>query len=201
MCPRWCGVPSAVVWVSSVVWIIQGGRGGVGTLGVVCPRCGVGVLGGVGALGGVDHSGRTRWCGCPRCGGVLGVVWVSSVWVSSVVVPGALGGVDALGVTVLGGGVGALGGVDHSGRARWCQVSSVVRVPSAVVSGVLGGEGALGGINAADAQMGTQRGSPARRAVLLLNQSYRESLMDTIALIINYLDAPLGVPFTGRYVG
>ena len=73
---------------------------------------------------------------------------------------------------------------------------SVVRVPSAVVSGVLGGEGALGGINAADAQMGTQRGSPARRAVLLLNQSCRESLMDTIALIINYLDAPFGRAFT-----
>ena len=34
---------------------------------------------------------------------------------------------------------------------------------------ILGGEGALGGINAADAQMGTQRGSPARRAVTRLN--------------------------------
>ena len=69
------------------------------------------------------------------------------------------------------------------------------------VAGVPGSFRACGGINAADAQMGTQRGSPARWAVSLTNQSCRVRLIDAITLIINYLGAPFGCAFTELFVG
>ena len=53
-----------------------------------------------GVLGGVDHSGRARWCGCPRCGGVVSsVVWIiqggrgGAVWCPRCGGVGVLGGV------------------------------------------------------------------------------------------------------------
>ena len=36
-------------------------------------------------------------------------------------------------------------------------------------------------------------------ALSLVNRSCKESLLDAIALIINYLGVPLGMAFTGRY--
>ena len=57
----------------------------------------------------------------------------------------------------------------------------------------------VGGIYANNTQAGTPRGSSARRAVLLLNQSFGVKFKDAIALIINYLGAPLGWAFTGLH--
>ena len=56
------GVPSAVVWVSSV-WVssvvVPGALGGVGAIGVTVLGGGVGALGGVGAFG--DGVRCPRW--------------------------------------------------------------------------------------------------------------------------------------------
>ena len=62
-----------------------------------------------------------------------------------------------------------------------------------------GGPRGVGGIYANNTQAGTPRGSSARRAVLLLNQSFGVKFKDAIALIINYLGAPLGWAFTGLH--
>ena len=45
---------------------------------------------------------------------------------------------------------------------------------------------------------GDTQGSPSAAAVSLVNRSCKGSLLDAIALIINYLYVPLGIAFTGE---
>ena len=75
-------------------------------------------------------------------------------------------------------------------------------------SGVLPAGGCLpaGGVSAASifaagAQTGAQTRLLSAAAVSRLNRSCRVRLIDAITLIINYLDTPLGCPFTYLYIG
>ena len=70
--------------------------------------------------------------------------------------------------------------------------ASLLVVPSVVVL-----PGALGRIYADDHPGGHTQGSLVRRIVSRENRSCRASLMDAIALIINYLGVRLGIAFTG----
>lgn len=57
--------------------------------------------------------------------------------------------------------------------------------------------GGAGRIFPADHPGGHAQSSSVRRAVLLLNQGFGMKFRDAIALIINYLGAPLGKAFIG----
>lgn len=57
--------------------------------------------------------------------------------------------------------------------------------------------GGAGRIFPADHPGGHAQSSSVRRAVLLLNQGFGMKFRDAIALIINYLGAPLGEAFIG----
>ena len=181
-------VPSAVV-------VCRSGRArGVG-----------GVLGGARWWCGSSRAGAgCGWCPrwCPRrwwcvVQGGRGV-WVVS-WVCSVAVVCHSGRARGVG-GVLGGALGG-GGVDHPGRARG-------------VVGVLGGALGGGGVDhpgRARGVVGVLGGArwhicsrPPKRvharllsaaALSPVNRNCKESLLDAIALIINYLGVPLGMAF------
>ena len=57
----------------------------------------------------------------------------------------------------------------------------------------------LGSILHPDHMQRARRSIPSAAEVSFENRSCRESLIDSVALIINYLGVPLGMYFTGRY--
>ena len=149
-----------------------------------------------------SRGGCPPWC--PRwlvvlvlagvlAGGVLVASWleVSSWWLVSVECSSLVAGGASLVVLVVAGGVLVV-----SWLASWLEVSSLVPpwwsswwlVVSSLVCARIFTAGHAGG--------GTQ-GLSSAAALSLVNRSCKGSLLDAIALIINYLDIPFGVAFTG----
>ena len=100
------------------------------------------------------------------------------------------------------GGVG--GGAPRGGVWRGCVRGGVGGGPprggGAGGAPPRGGVWRSAGIFAAGTEAGTQRGSSVRRSISLENRSFGVEFEDVIALIINYLDVPFGMSFTGRYI-